>query len=48
MVQILNLFPVIYGFFPKAKAHNMLAMMLNPHSKGLGLINRFIDKEKTL
>jgi hypothetical protein len=41
-------FPFIYGLFPKAKIHNMLAMMLNPHYKGLGLIIQFIDKEKTL
>jgi hypothetical protein len=40
-------FPFIYGLFSKAKIHNMLAMMLNPHYKGLGLVIQFIDKEKT-
>jgi len=42
----LKSFHFIYGFFPKA--HKMLAMMLDPHYKGLGIIIQFVDKEKAL
>jgi hypothetical protein len=42
----LKSFPFIYGFFPKA--HKMLAMMLDPHYKGLGIIIQFVGKERAL
>jgi hypothetical protein len=42
----LKSFPFIYGFFPKV--HKMLAMMLDPHCKGLGIIIQFVDKERAL
>jgi hypothetical protein len=34
--------------FQKAKTHSMLCMMLDPCSKGLGLVIHFVSKEKTL
>jgi hypothetical protein len=34
--------------FQKAKAHNMLAMILDLHFKGLGLVIQYVDKERTL
>jgi hypothetical protein len=34
--------------FQKAKTHNMLAMMLHPCFKGLGLVIQYVGKEKTL
>ncbi len=30
------------------KAHNMLALMLDPHFKGLRLVIQYVSKEKTL
>jgi hypothetical protein len=34
--------------FQKAKAHNMLIMMLDPRFKGLGLVIQYVGKEKAL
>jgi hypothetical protein len=38
--------PFIYGFFQKAKAHNMLAMILNLRFKGLWLVIQYVGKER--
>jgi hypothetical protein len=35
-------------YFQKAKAHNMLAMMLDPHIKGLRLVIQYVGKERAL
>jgi len=35
-------------FFQKARAHNMLAMILNLRFKGLGLVIQYVGKERTL
>jgi len=43
--HILNLFHSFMVPFQKAKTHNMLALMLNPHYKGLGFI-QYVDKER--
>jgi hypothetical protein len=40
-------FPFIYDFFQKAKAHNMLTLMLDLHYKGLRLVIQYVGKEKT-
>jgi len=32
-------------YFQTYKAHNMLAMMLNPHYKSLGLVIQYFGKE---
>jgi hypothetical protein len=42
----LKTFPLICGFFPKAKTHNMLCMMLDACNKGLGLAIQFVGKER--
>jgi hypothetical protein len=34
-------------YFQTYKAHNMLAMMLNPHYKSLGLVIQYFGKEMT-
>ncbi len=48
MVQLLNPFISFMASFQKAKAHNMLAMILDLHFKGLGLVIQYVDKERTL
>jgi hypothetical protein len=48
VVQVLNPFLSFMASFQKAKAHNMLAMMLNPCFKGLGLVIQYVGKERTL
>jgi hypothetical protein len=32
-------------FFQHYNVHNMLAMMLDPHYKGLGVVTQFVGKE---
>jgi len=46
MVQVLNPFLSFMVFFQKAKAHNMLAMILNLRFKGLGLVIQYVGKER--
>ncbi len=48
VVQVLNPFLSFMASFQKAKAHNMLAVMLNPCFKGLGLVIQYVGKERTL
>jgi hypothetical protein len=45
VVQVLNPFLSFMASFQKAKAHNMLAMMLDPHFKGLRLVNKLVKRE---
>lgn len=40
--------PFIYVVFSTKKAHNMLAIMLNPCFKGLGLFTQYVQKGKKL
>jgi hypothetical protein len=46
--QVLNPFLSFMASFQKANAHNMLAMMLYLHFKGLGLVIQYVGKERTL
>jgi hypothetical protein len=47
-VQVLDhFFSFMFSFQPH-KAHDMLAMMLNPCYKNLGLVIQYVDKEKAL
>ncbi len=48
VVQVLNPFLSFMASFQKAKVHNMLAMMLDPHFKWLRLVIQYVNKEKTL
>jgi hypothetical protein len=45
VAQVLNPFHSFMVTFQKVKAQNMLALMLNPHYKGLGFI-QYVDKER--
>jgi hypothetical protein len=48
VVQVLNPFLPFMASFQKTKAHNMLAMILDPRFKGLGLVIQYVGKERTL
>jgi hypothetical protein len=48
VVQVLDPFLSFMLSFQPHKAHNMLAMMLNPHCKGLGLVILYVGKEMAL
>jgi hypothetical protein len=48
VVQVLDPFFSFMLSFQPHKAYNMLAMMLNPHCKGLGLVILYVGKEMTL
>jgi len=48
VVQVLNPFLSFMASFPKAKIHDMLAMMLDPRFKGLGLVIQYVGKERAL
>jgi hypothetical protein len=48
VVQVLNPLLSFMASFQKAKTHNMLAMMLDPCFKGLGLVIQYVGKERTL
>ncbi len=48
VVQVLNPFLSFMASFQKVKTHNMLAMMLHPCFKGLGLVIQYVGKERTL
>ncbi len=48
MVQVLNPFLSFMASFQKAKAHNMLAMILDLRFKELGLVIQYVSKERTL
>jgi hypothetical protein len=47
VVQLLDPFLSFMLSLQPHKAHNMLAMMLNPHCKGLGLVILYVGKEMT-
>jgi hypothetical protein len=48
VVQVLNPLLSFMASFQKAKAQNMLAMMLDPCFKGLGLVIQYVGEERTL
>jgi len=48
VVQVLNLFLLFTASFQKAKAHNMLVMVLNPCFKGLRLVIQYVGDNKAL
>jgi len=48
VVQVLHPFLLFMLSFQPHKAHNMLAMMLNPHCKGFGLVIIYVGKEMAL
>jgi len=48
VVQVLDPFISFMLSFQPHKAHNMLAIMLNPHCEGLGLVILYVGKEMAL
>jgi hypothetical protein len=48
VVQVLNLFLSFMAYFQKAKAHNMLAMILDLRFKGLKLVIQYVGEKRTL
>jgi hypothetical protein len=47
-VQVLDhFFSFMFSFQPH-KAHNMLAMILNPYYNSLGLVIQYVDEERVL
>ncbi len=48
MVYVLNPFLSFIVYFQPAKAHNMLAMMLDSSYKGVKLVIQYVSKEKVL
>jgi hypothetical protein len=48
MVKVLDPFLLFMLSFQQDKIHNMLAMMLDPHFKRLGLLIQYVGKERTL
>jgi hypothetical protein len=48
LVGVLSHFISFMFSFQKPKAHTMLCMILNPYYKDLGLVIKFVDKERAL
>ncbi len=46
MIVVLEPFLSFMFFFQPSKGHNMLALMLDPHYKGLGLVIQYVGKQK--
>jgi hypothetical protein len=48
VVGVLSTFFSFMFFFQKPKVHTMLCMILNPYYKGLGIVIKFVGKERAL
>jgi len=46
VIVVLEPFLSFMFFFQPSKVHNMLALMLDPHYKGLGLVIRYVGKQR--